>query len=115
MAAGDSPVEEAIGVLSNPRRRFVLRELERCDGAVALSVVARRLAAWERRCAVSEVPRSTAREVCRSLARVHVPRLMAAGLVRATDDADDPVDPDQLVLVRTFLTAGADEDDCPDG
>ena len=106
MPAGDTPVEEAIDLLSSPRRRFVLRELERCDGAVALSVVAGRLAAWERRCPVSDVPPSAAREVRRSLARVHVPRLMAAGLVRATDDADDPVDPDQLVLVRTFLTAG---------
>jgi len=83
----DIPRGEIFELLSNDRRRYVLRYFRRTDQAVDLSSLVRQVAAWEQEVSAEEVTRDERKRVYTSLRQTHLPKMEAAGFV--TFDAEN--------------------------
>jgi hypothetical protein len=77
--------DDVFEALANARRRFLFRELAAVD-PVSLDDTARSIAAWENDVPEETVRESERRSVFLSLYHVHVPRLVADGLVTFEED-----------------------------
>lgn len=73
-------------VLSSPRRRYVLANLQHCDEPTTLADLARDVCAWELGCDPSDVPEGRDEPVRVSLYHAHVPKMVDAGLVAYEED-----------------------------
>lgn len=75
------PQDTAFDLLSNARRRFVLRRLQASDGPVELSDLAEELAAEENDVPSDELSAQQRKRTYVSLYQTHVPKLDEAGVV----------------------------------
>ncbi len=79
--------DEAFDLLSNHRRRFALRHLQRNGERAELGELAERVAAWENGTSVREVSADERKRVYTSLQQVHLPRMDETGIVEFDDRA----------------------------
>jgi DNA-binding transcriptional ArsR family regulator len=70
-------------VLSNPRRRDVLRLLRDSEEPTGISDLAERIAAWETDTTMAEITYKERKRVYTSLHQTHLPALEDAGLIEA--------------------------------
>jgi len=74
--------DTAFDLLSNARRRFVLRRLQERGGGIELSDLAEELAAEENGLDASELSAQQRKRTYVSLYQTHIPKLAEAGVVR---------------------------------
>lgn len=79
----DSQVFE---ILQNPRRRAILRCLNRADGEVDFDDLVDQVAAWENETSVEELETAQRRRVYVSLIQSHIPKLEDSGIIEYDDD-----------------------------
>lgn len=77
----------AFDLLSNARRRFVLRRLQETSGEVELGDLAAELAAKENEVPVEELSSQQRKRTYVSLYQTHIPKMVDAGVI--TYDVDD--------------------------
>lgn len=82
----DLDVGALFDVLSSPRRRYVLANLQHCDQPTSLDELARDVCAWELGCDPGDVPDGRDEPVRVSLYHSHVPRMVDAGLLAYDGD-----------------------------
>ena len=73
-------------LLSNPRRRFLLRELQEADGGAELDDLAAALAASENQVPVEELTAKQEKRTYVSLYQTHIPKMAEAGVLRYDRD-----------------------------
>ena len=73
--------DTVFSILSNQRRRHVIRYLDRNRGTASLRDLAERIAAWENDVPESEVDYKQRKRVYTSLHQTHLPKLDEAGVV----------------------------------
>jgi len=73
--------DDVFSILSNRRRRDVLRYLRRDAESASLGDLAERIAAWENDIPVAEVDYKQRKRVYTSLHQTHLPKLDEAGIV----------------------------------
>lgn len=92
------PHDVAFDVLSNARRRFILRQLQSEPSGLELGEIAAELAAVENGAPVEELSRQDRKRIYVSLYQTHIPKLedvgiidydTETGLVRPTDRLDE--------------------------
>ncbi len=81
----DLSSDEIFSLLSNKRRRFILRHLKKEKQPVDLSQVVEEVAAWESDKPVEELTEDERKRVYVSLYQTHIPKLAAAGLINYED------------------------------
>lgn len=82
----DLDVGALFDVLSSPRRRYVLANLQRCEEPTALADLAKDVCAWELGCDPSDVPPGRDEPVRVSLYHSHIPKMVDAGLLAYEGD-----------------------------
>jgi len=92
------PLDQVFSILKNPRRRYVLKYLDRADGQVTLSEVAEQIAAWENDKEVKQISSSERKRVYVGLYQCHLPKMDTMDIIsfnqpRGTIEIDDNVDP----------------------
>jgi DNA-binding transcriptional ArsR family regulator len=80
-ASGGLSEDTIFSILSNQRRRYVLRYLDRVASETTLSDLAERIAAWENDVDVAELEYEQRKRVYTSLHQTHLPKLDEAGIV----------------------------------
>ncbi|MFT4885563.1 MAG: hypothetical protein ACI8U4_003089, partial [Natronomonas sp.] len=75
------PLDQVFGILKNQRRRYVLKYLYESDGAVSLSDVAERIAAWENDKEVRQITSSERKRVYVGLYQCHLPKMDAVDVI----------------------------------
>jgi DNA-binding transcriptional ArsR family regulator len=73
-------------ILSNERRRYVLRYLDRVEREAELGDLTERIAAWENGVEVNELDYNQRKRVYTSLHQTHLPKLDDAGVVEYDHD-----------------------------
>lgn len=86
---GSSPLPQdtAFDLLSNARRRFVLRRLQHPDDGVELRQLATELAAHENNCAPEDLTAQQRKRTYVSLYQTHIPKLAEAGVLEYDADS----------------------------
>lgn len=79
--------DRVLRALSDPRRRFVLGELQDAGESLDLGELATRIVAWECGCEDADHSTHVEQSVLVSLYHVHAPKLDDAGLVDFDPDA----------------------------
>lgn len=92
-------------VLSNPRRRHVVRVLDRHGGAVSLDTLARRVAAAENDISRDEVSYHQRKRVYTALQQGHLPTMDDCGVVAFDRDRGVIAPSDGLADVERHLSA----------
>jgi len=112
-------LDTTFALLSDTRRRYVLYDLSRTNGATSLSELAERVVALETGESPTVVSDERRREVELSLAHVHLPKLADAGVVEFDGRSGDVVFVNESgTLERVLEFAGQVEDattTCPGG
>lgn len=102
----DAPSEADIfDVLSNPRRRHVVRVLEQQGGAVSLDALARRVAAAENDISRDEVSYHQRKRVYTALQQGHLPTMDDCGIIAFDRDRGIIAPTDGLADVERYLDA----------
>lgn len=96
---------EIFDVLSNPRRRHVVRVLEQQGGAVSLDTLARRVAAAENDISRDEVSYHQRKLVYTALQQGHLPTMDDCGVVAFDRDRGVIAPTDELADVERYLYA----------
>ncbi|VTT88118.1 hypothetical protein DM2_1452 [Halorubrum sp. DM2] len=73
-------------LLSNPRRRFILRYLNRTDESIQLQDLAAEVAAWENETDREALTSKQRKRLYVSLYQTHIPKLEEAGIVEYDGD-----------------------------
>lgn len=73
--------DDLFSLLSNPRRRFILRHLDRSEEPIQLQDLATEVAAWENETEPENLTDKQRKRVYVSLYQTHIPRLEEAGIV----------------------------------
>jgi hypothetical protein len=108
----DSGLDETFDALSDAKRRFVMRYLDR-EGSTSLSTLAERLAAEDDDTTTVSVTHDQRRTATIRLHHVHLPKLETADLVELSSE-DDLVEPtDRLSSLLTALPADYGSGDSP--
>ena len=84
---GSLPQDVAFDILSNARRRFVLRSLQESDGGVDLSDLAAELAAMENEVDRDELTAKQRKRAYVSLYQTHIPKMEESGVITYDRDA----------------------------
>ena len=106
----DGLSEDAIfSVLSNERRRYVLRYLDRVERNAALSDLAERIAAWENGIDVADLEYNQRKRVYTSLHQTHLPKLDEAGIVDYDHDRSTVVAAAGMADIDAYLSTVDDD------
>lgn len=92
-------------ILSNQRRRYVLRYLRQVDRETDLSDLVERIAAWENDVDVPAVTYEQRKRVYTSLHQTHLPKLDDAGIVDYDRDRGTIVAADAAADLEAYLSA----------
>jgi DNA-binding transcriptional ArsR family regulator len=76
-------------LLSNPRRRFILKHLNGIEGSVKLQELAAEVAAWENETDPEALTDKQRKRLYVSLYQTHIPKLEEAGIVEYDGDTGD--------------------------
>jgi hypothetical protein len=82
----DLDVGALFDVLSSPRRRYVLANLQRCDEPTTLDELATDVCAWELGCEPGDLPEGREEPIRVSLYHAHVPMMVEVGLLEYEGD-----------------------------
>lgn len=92
-------------ILSNTRRRMVLRYLRRYDGLVSVEELVSEIAALQNGVDVEDLTQQQRKRVYVSLYQTHLPKLEEAGLIEYDDDAGEVRLTDHAGDIDMYLTA----------
>ncbi|AEH38768.1 DUF7344 domain-containing protein [Halopiger xanaduensis] len=106
-SSNSSTLSEAdiFDVLSDPRRRHVVRVLERQGGAVSLDTLARRVAAAENDIRLEAVSYHQRKRVYTALQQGHLPTMDDCGVIAFDSDRGIITPTDGLADVERYLSA----------
>jgi DNA-binding transcriptional ArsR family regulator len=100
---GELSKDVVFSILSNGRRRFVIRLLKRADGPVAVRDLAQQVAAWENGVSVPELTYKQRKRAYTSLHQTHLPKLKEAGIVEYDSDRGTVSTGDAVAAVDSYL------------
>ena len=100
----------AFDILSNARRRFVLRELQQTSDSVELVELAERLAAEENDVTREALTAQQRKRTYVSLYQTHVPKLVEAGIVTYDQDTGEIAATERVAELSEYFR---DEPDSP--
>jgi DNA-binding transcriptional ArsR family regulator len=102
------PRDLVFSVLSNSRRRLVLRYLRTVESTVGVRDLATQVAAWENGVPPAELTYKQRKRVYTSLHQTHLPKLDDAGFVTYDRDRGTVVYQDHATVLDPYLDAGSD-------
>lgn len=96
-------------LLSNPRRRFVIRYLYRADESVTLQELATEVAAWENQTEPEKLTDQERKRVYVSLYQTHVPKLEEVGVIEYDNDSGEITLTERTQGVRKYLDGDVED------
>jgi DNA-binding transcriptional ArsR family regulator len=102
--------DDIFTVLSNERRRFVLRYLKDHEGAAEIRDLAQQVAAWENDVSVQELNYRQRKRVYTSLHQTHLPKLDDTGIVEYDRDRKTVELTDRIETLDIYLEVVPEND-----
>lgn len=102
--------DDIFTVLSNERRRFVLRYLKEHDGAAEIRDLAQQVAAWENDVPIEKLNYKQRKRVYTSLHQTHLPKLDDTGIVEYDHDRKTIALTDRIETLDIYLEVVPEND-----